>query len=144
MRLSNVFSRVALAAALVLGLPHQQWRNPAEMHSPQGVMGNDVNNSDYNTGSQTRQITNGNAPVLQGATNGTVGPQGDDATAIMGVNTTGTVRVSNLANLEALLSIIANGSQILGTWGGRPIMGFMHMAAGTPDAMREFCSEPLV
>ncbi len=43
--------------------------------------------------------------ILQGATNGTVG---GDATVIMGVNTAGTVRVNNLANLEALLNIIAN------------------------------------
>ncbi len=54
-----------------------------------------------NTGSQS-------APVLQGATNGTIGPQGADATIIMGVNTAGTVRVNNLANLEALLNIICN------------------------------------
>jgi hypothetical protein len=48
------------------------------------------------------------APMLQGATNGTIGPQGGDATVIQGVNTAGTVRVNNLANLEALLNIIAN------------------------------------
>ncbi len=45
---------------------------------------------------------------LQGATNGTIGPEGGDATVIMGVNTAGTVRVNNLANLEALLSIVSN------------------------------------
>jgi hypothetical protein len=79
-----------------------------------------------------------NAPHLQGATNGTIGPQGGDATVIAGVNTAGTVRVNNLANLEALLNIIANGMEILGiAWGGPTmIMGFMHMAAGTQDAMK--------
>ena len=79
-----------------------------------------------------------NAPRLQGATNGTIGPQGADATVIAGVNTAGTVRVNNLANLEALLNIIANGMEILGiAWGGPTmIMGFMHMAAGTQDAMK--------
>jgi hypothetical protein len=78
------------------------------------------------------------APMLQGATNGTIGPQGSDATVIQGVNTAGTVRVNNLANLEALLNIIANGMEILGiAWGGPTmIMGFMHMAAGTQDAMK--------
>lgn len=78
------------------------------------------------------------APALQGATNGTIGPQGGDATVIAGVNTAGTVRVNNLANLEALLNIIANGMEILGiAWGGPTmIMGFMHMAAGTQDAMK--------
>ena len=52
------------------------------------------------------------ASFLQGASNGTIGPQGSDATVIMGVNTAGTVRVNNLANLEALLNILANGSEI--------------------------------
>lgn len=46
------------------------------------------------------------APVLQGASNGTIGK--GDATMIMGVNTAGTVRVNNLANLEALLGMICN------------------------------------
>ena len=68
-----------------------------------------------------------------------IGPQGGDATSIMGVNTAGTVRVNNLANLEALLNIIANGMEILGiAWGGPTmIMGFMHMAAGSHDAMKK-------
>jgi hypothetical protein len=48
----------------------------------------------------------GEAPTLQGATNGTIAPQSD--CVIMGVNTAGTVRVNNLANLEAMLNIIAN------------------------------------
>lgn len=52
------------------------------------------------------------APQLQGGTNGSIGPQGTDATMISGVNTAGTVRVNNLANLEALLNIIANLSEI--------------------------------
>ena len=95
-------------------------------------------NDQQNTGTQTQQYTGGQAPQLQGATNGTVGPQGADATVISGVNTAGTVRVNNLANLEALLNIIANGMEILGiAWGGPTmIMGFMHMAAGTQDAMK--------
>jgi hypothetical protein len=78
------------------------------------------------------------APKLQGATNGTIGPQMEDATYVTGVNTAGTVRVNNLANLEALLNIMANGMEILGiAWGGPTmIMGFMHMAAGTQDSMK--------
>jgi len=57
---------------------------------------------------------------------------------VMGINTGGTVRVNCLANLEALLNIVANGMEILGiAWGGPTmIMGFMHMAAGTQDAMK--------
>lgn len=53
------------------------------------------------------------SPTLQGATNGSIGPQGGDATAIMGVNTAGTVRVNNLANLEALLNLVATGFDML-------------------------------
>jgi hypothetical protein len=52
------------------------------------------------------------APTLSGTTSGTIGPQGADATYVTGVNTGGTVRVNNLANLEALLNIIANLSEI--------------------------------
>jgi hypothetical protein len=91
----------------------------------------------FRTGSQTAQFGPGAAPRLQGATNGTIGPQGSDATYITGLNTSGTVRVNNLANLEALLNIIANGFEILGiAWGGPcMIMGFMHMAAGSSQAM---------
>ncbi len=90
------------------------------------------------TGSQTQSVDVGRSPMLQGATNGTIGPQQGDATVVQGVNTAGTVRVNNLANLEALLNIIANGMEILGiAWGGPTmIMGFMHMAAGTQDAMK--------
>jgi hypothetical protein len=36
----------------------------------------------------------------------------------MGVNTAGTVRVNNLANLEALLNIIANLGEIVGMLAG--------------------------
>jgi hypothetical protein len=78
------------------------------------------------------------APVLQGASNGSVGPQGGDATFITGVNTAGTVRVNNLANLEALLNIIANGMEILGVaWGGATmIMGFMRLGTRADGAIR--------
>lgn len=50
------------------------------------------------TGSQAEQLdefSDGQAPMLQGTTNGTIGPQGGDATTIMGVNTAGTVTVDN-------------------------------------------------
>jgi hypothetical protein len=96
-------------------------------------------NGTGNTGAQTQyQAGQSTNPQLTGATNGTIGPQGADATFITGVNTAGTVRVNNLANLEALLNIIANGMEILGiAWGGPTmIMGFMHMAAGTQDSMK--------
>ena len=66
----------------------------------------------YTTGSQTQHLNDGTSPTLQGATNGTISPQGAEATVVQGVNTAGTVRVNNLANLEALLNIIANGMEI--------------------------------
>lgn len=77
--------------------------------------GADKGQDSRRTGVQT-QLSDAmmSAPGLQCATNGTVGPQGADATVIMGVNTAGTIRVNNLANLEALLNIIANGMEILG------------------------------
>lgn len=66
------------------------------------------------------------APQLAGATNSTIGPaessisvaQGVDATFVTGVNTAGTVRVNNLANLEALLNIIANLFELVGVFFG--------------------------
>lgn len=58
--------------------------------------------------------TDGEAPRLQGETNGTIGPQGADATMIQGINTAGTIRVSNLANLEALLNLINRCAQFVG------------------------------
>jgi hypothetical protein len=75
----------------------------------------------------TRNAQLANAPVLQGAANGTIGPVGSDATVISGVNTAGTVRVNNLANLEAFLNIFANGGELLGIIIGLPnmILGFM-------------------
>jgi hypothetical protein len=103
-----------------------------------GAMGNQAYGT-QTTGSQTQQLQLGQSPTLQGATNGTIAPQGVEATVVQGVNTAGTVRVNNLANLEALLNIIANGMEILGiAWGGPTmIMGFMHMAAGSHDAMKK-------
>jgi len=97
------------------------------------------NRTSFTTGSQTQEVQSGASPTLQGATNGTISPQGAEATVVQGVNTAGTVRVNNLANLEALLNIIANGMEILGiAWGGPTmIMGFMHMAAGSHDAMKK-------
>lgn len=65
-----------------------------------GATGEQTNNN-YLTGTQTRQVQNGASPILQGATNGTIAPQGGDATVVQGVNTAGTVRVNNLANLAA-------------------------------------------
>lgn len=73
------------------------------------------------TGTQSGDTSDGSAPILQGATNGSIGHQGD-GTMIMGVNTAGTVRVNNLANLEALLNIICNMIQLAGMMFGSIII----------------------
>jgi hypothetical protein len=127
---------MATAAVVALSAPIAAHAQDAFVTGQQGQATG--YNDQQTTGTQTQQYTGGQAPQLQGATNGTIGPQGQDATVISGVNTAGTVRVNNLANLEALLNIIANGMEILGiAWGGPTmIMGFMHMAAGTQDAMK--------
>ncbi len=68
--------------------------------SSQAVIGEQMgmNNTFYNTGTQTIPVRNGSSPILQGATNGSMGPRGFNATSVMGVNTAGTVSVHNLAN----------------------------------------------
>lgn len=130
------FTRAALSFGVVAALSSPAFAQDA--FDSTAATGNQTNNTGNFTGAQSQQGGYASAPMLQGATNGTIGPQGGDATVIQGVNTAGTVRVNNLANLEALLNIIANGMEILGiAWGGPTmIMGFMHMAAGTQDAMK--------
>jgi hypothetical protein len=136
MRISNSIVRSVLAAGALAFLSAPVFAQ--EGFDSMGATGAMNNTSGHFTGAQTLQGGSATAPMLQGATNGTIGPQGADATVITGVNTAGTVRVNNLANLEALLNIIANGMEILGiAWGGPTmIMGFMHMAAGSQDAMK--------
>jgi hypothetical protein len=137
--LTKYAASFAVMSALTLGFSiapahAQASRADAFTSASQGFGSNGTLGRDQqiNTGSQTMNQSGpgGNAPTLQAATNGTVGPQGSDATYVTGVNTAGTVRVNNLANLEALLNIIANGMEILGiAWGGPcMITGFMHMA----------------
>ncbi len=139
--LQRVFSFAATSAvllALSIGTPVFAQAS-GDISSSSGDSGDFSAAPQGNTGTQTRHEGDGGAAMLQGATNGTIGPQGGDATFITGVNTAGTVRVNNLANLEAMLNIIANGLEILGiAWGGPTmIFGFMHMAAGSQDAMKK-------
>ncbi len=71
--------------------------------------------SDTSEFTNFNEVSQADAPILQGAVNGTIGPQ---SVSLMGVNTAGTVRVNNLANLEAALNIFANicefGAIVLG------------------------------
>ncbi|HEY9676924.1 MAG TPA: hypothetical protein V6C76_02895 [Drouetiella sp.] len=64
-------------------------------------------------GASSGTIAPQSPPELQGATNGTIGSNGADAEFVTGVNTAGTVRVNNLANLEALLNIFSNASEVI-------------------------------
>ncbi|MDZ4836600.1 MAG: VIT domain-containing protein [Candidatus Melainabacteria bacterium] len=73
---------------------------------------------------QSMHQLEGAVPTLQGATNGTIGPQGGDATSIMGFNTAGTVRVNNLANLESLMNLITIAAQFTGITGGIVLVTF--------------------
>jgi hypothetical protein len=136
MRFTKLMTNSLIAATTMTALSLPAFAQDA--FDSTAATGNQTNNTGNYTGAQSQQGGMASAPMLQGATNGTIGPQGGDATVIQGVNTAGTVRVNNLANLEALLNIIANGMEILGiAWGGPTmIMGFMHMAAGTQDAMK--------
>ena len=133
--LFNYAAKMAVAAGVVCALSTPALATDA---FSAGATGEQVQSSGNYTGSQTILVNGSDAPKLQGATSGTIGPQEGDATVIMGINTAGTVRVNNLANLEALLNIIANGMEILGiAWGGPTmIWGFMNMAAGTQDALK--------
>jgi hypothetical protein len=64
--------------------------------------------------------------------------QVSDATTVSGVNTAGTVRINNLANMEAMLNLLSNGLEVFGiAWGGPTmIMGFMGMAGNSQAAMK--------
>jgi hypothetical protein len=137
-RLFAASATTALVSMLFVCMPAFAQGFGGDAFSSAGDAGSQARDTQI-TGSQTESVDRGNSPMLQGATNGTIGPQNSDATVVQGVNTAGTVRVNNLANLEALLNIIANGMEILGiAWGGPTmIMGFMHMAAGTQDAMKK-------
>ncbi len=64
-------------------------------------------------GAREYQQRQAEGPTLAGATNGSVGPQGLDATVIHGVNTAGTIRINNLANLEAVLNIFSNFGELI-------------------------------
>jgi hypothetical protein len=142
--LTKTFASFSVLSALVCTMAVSTAANAQgtgmDAFSTTAVQGNTgYGGASPNTATQTLQGGQAVAPSLSGATNGTIGPQGADATYVTGVNTAGTVRVNNLANLEALLNIIANGLEILGiAWGGPTmIMGFMRMAAGTQDAMKK-------
>lgn len=96
------FSQSDLPGAVITG-PSKQISSGEQMQ----------NSNNPGTGSQTEQTSKeGTAPHRSRAANGTIGPQGEGATYVTGVNTAGTVRVNNLANAEALLNILSAGFEI--------------------------------
>lgn len=116
MNLTNVLPRVAVVAALVGSLfcaspAHAQFGGDA---FTAGDVGSEVRASGNSTGSQPDAFNMGQPPMLQGSTIGSIGPQVGDATVVSSTNSAGTVRVNNLANVEALLNIAANGIEIIG------------------------------
>ncbi len=95
MQSSKLGKILAAAIVLLLGLQSQCLaQSYGDAFSSQAAMGEigGGNNTFSKTGAQTEQIQNGTAPILQGASCGTIGPQGGDATSIMGVNTAGALR----------------------------------------------------
>lgn len=123
-----------LPAVSVQSAPQTGWQNAASMvpsfgkpflsssgsggcqsfgdaFSSQAVMGevSGGNNTFYNTGVQEPRPSGG--PILQGASNGAIGPQGFDATSIMGVNTAGSVSVGNLGSTNA--NVLASGDLVV-------------------------------
>lgn len=125
---------IVSAMVLLLSAPVQA-QNAKDSKADPGAQTNNTGNS---TSAQAMATGASSGVFLQGGSNGTIGPKGADATVIPGVDSAGTVRVNNLANLEALTNIIANGMIILGiAWGGPTIiMGFYHMSAGTQDGLK--------
>ena len=81
-------------------------------------------------------------PCLQGATMGSIGPQGQDGTNIYGTDTSGMVRVNNLAMIEALLNLVANGVEIVTVlWGSLLMIGVLrYMFRGGNGIKRCFMS----
>jgi hypothetical protein len=84
--------------------------NSASVSDPANMDDRSEASSTSDAPSSDRARTESEAPQLEGATNGSVG---DGDTYVSGVNTAGTVRVNNLANLEAMLNILTNMFELL-------------------------------
>jgi hypothetical protein len=85
------------------------------------------------TAYQTDQtIKEGTARQHLEATNLPITPQDVQVDERIGVNTAGTVRVNNIANMEALLNILANGVELFGiAFGGAMVIsGLMRRKIG--------------
>jgi hypothetical protein len=107
-RVYRVVSSVSAATVLELqsdydrfSLPRNQWES--------------ISYPSTGSQSQAQMADSNSAPMLQGATNGTIEPQGMDAPVIQGVNTAGSVRVNNQSSLESELNTIGRLSGPIGS-----------------------------
>lgn len=76
--------------------------------------------------------------VMDGAASGNPIPSPNDATVVAGVDTAGTVRVNNLAMLEALVNIGANGIQIMCLIWGAVLVYIGSTKIGMPRMVRYY------
>lgn len=151
-KLAEVYRIVTPVTSAVV-LPHNEDYESWNMHRNSSMvvasaMGNQqANDESHSRAARTDSDAFGSAPLahqmtengvaLQGATNGTIGPQASDATFVTGVNTAGTVRINNLANLEAVLNVIASGFEVVGLcWGGTTLFTTIFGAFSAEDACR--------
>ncbi len=115
-RINHMQNRLAANPEYQTGEPGvaylQTTSTPGSVSSIQGAGGG------TNVSSNQYEKFSSYSADLQGATNGTVGPAGNDVQYITGVNTAGTVRVNNMANLEAMLNVLAMACQALGIVSG--------------------------
>lgn len=98
---------------------HQVTRGTKPIPLPPASRPTETNNNSYPTNNGYYAVTHSNAPdtpapmyqkegrapILPGATNGTIGPPGGDTTSIMGVMTAGTVRVNHSPSYAWLVPV---------------------------------------
>lgn len=72
-----------------------------------GIYSSEESDGTSTAGNAYISASTGAGTGFQGATNGFIGPQGADATSIIGVNTAGTVRLNTLSLFETALSTIS-------------------------------------
>ncbi len=84
------------------------------------------------TGSQTTTVVPGQSPMLEGATNGTIGPQSEDATVVQGVITTNITK-----QLDAVDTY--NGPCNIIFVNPNPCLGKVRLALRDLDAPRTSC-----
>jgi hypothetical protein len=104
----RIISKYSAATVLERDSDYQAWQLKTGNYVDAGAEKSPMPTAaDMTLGTRSVVESASDSPTLIGAVNGTIGPQGSDATVVTGVNTSGSVRVNNLANLEAFLNITA-------------------------------------